>query len=70
MIDKNIVLVEFLFRHSNQEVEGEVALIFNKNDIIPMTDQEVSKEIKRQYGYDVIKIIHKQNKINVNSCLP
>lgn len=70
MNDKYIVLVEFLFRYSDHEVEGAAALFFNKNDIIPMTDHEIVKEIKRQYGYDAIKIIHKQNKINVNCCLP
>lgn len=70
MNDKYIVLVEFLFRHSNQEVEGAAALFFNKYDTIPITDQEIVKEIELQYGYDVIKIIHKQKKINVNVCLP
>lgn len=63
MRGKCIVLVEFLFRHSNQEVEGSAALLFNKGDTIPMTDQEILKEIKLQYGYDAIEIILKQKEI-------
>ena len=60
MRDKCIVLVDFLFRHSNHEVEGAAALFFNKNDTIPMTDKDILKEIKLQYGYDAIEIICKQ----------
>lgn len=63
MYDKCIVLVEFLFLHSNQIVKGSAALFFNKGDTIPMTDAEILKEIKLQYGYDVIEIILKQPEI-------
>ena len=60
MKSKCIVLVEFLFHHSNQEVEGSAALFFNKGDTIPMTDQEILKEIQLQYGYEAFEIIHRQ----------
>lgn len=60
MHDKCIVLVDFLYRHSNHEVQGAAALFFDKNDTIPMTDQDIIKEIKLQYGYEAFKIIRKQ----------
>ncbi len=60
MDDKCIVLVDFVFLHSNQEIEGSAALFFNKNDVILMTDEEILKEIKKQYGYDAIRVLHRQ----------
>jgi len=60
MSDKCIVLVEFLFLYEHQEIEGSVALFFNKNDVIPMTDDDILKEIKTQYGYNAIRILHRQ----------
>ena len=56
------MLVEFVFRKNGHEVEGMAALYFNKNDTITMTDEELLKEIKTQYGYEAIKVIHKQKK--------
>lgn len=61
MNDKCIVLVEFIFLHSNEEIEGSAALFFGKNDVIPMIDDDILKEIKVQYGYDVIRLLHKQS---------
>jgi len=46
MSGKCIVLVDFIFLYSNQEIEGSAALFFNKNDVIPMTDAEILNEIK------------------------
>lgn len=63
MSDKYIVLVIFLYLHNNYEIEGVVALFFDKDDTIPMADQEIIKEIKLQYGYDTVKIIHKQKEM-------
>ena len=60
MRGKCIVLVDFLFRHNNHKVEGSAALFFNKGDTIPMTDQELLKEIQLQYGYEAFEIIHRQ----------
>lgn len=60
MCDKSIVLVEFIFRVDGYEVEGNAALFFNKGDYIPMTDNEILEEIKRQYGYEAIRVLHKQ----------
>ena len=60
MRDKCIVLVDFIFLHSNQEIEGSAALFFNKNDVIPMTDEDILSEVKKQYGYDAIQVIYKQ----------
>jgi len=60
MHDKCIVLVEFVFLHEHQEVEGSAALFFNENDIIPMSDEELLNEVKMQYGYHAIQIIHRQ----------
>ncbi|WP_431030148.1 hypothetical protein [Lysinibacillus sp. LZ02] len=60
MHDKCIVLVEFIFRVDQYEVEGNAALFFSKNDVIPLTDEAILKEIKAQYGYDAIEILHRQ----------
>lgn len=60
MVDKCIVLVDFIFLHENQEVEGSVALFFNKNDVIPMADVEILSEVNKQYGYDAIRVLHRQ----------
>lgn len=60
MHDKSIVTVDFIFKVEGYGVEGKVALIFNKNDYIPRTDEEILAEIKRQYGYDAVQILHMQ----------
>ena len=60
MSDRYIVLVDFVFLYGKQEVEGSVALFFGKNDVIPMSDEEILSEVKAQYGYDAIQIIHRQ----------
>lgn len=60
MHDKCIVLVEFIFLHGEQEVEGSAALFFSKDDVIPMTDEDILKEIQGQYGYYAIQILHRQ----------
>lgn len=60
MCDKSIVLVEFIFRVDGYEVEGNAALFFNEDDYIPMTDNEILEEIKRQYGYDAVQVLHQQ----------
>ena len=58
--DKCIILVEFLFFQMYQEIKGSAALFFGEYDVIPMTDEEILNEIKAQYGYDAIQILHKQ----------
>ena len=60
MCDKCIVLVDFLFLCDNQEIEGSAALFFGRNDVIPMSDEEILEEVKVQYGYDAVEILHKQ----------
>ncbi|MFF5993483.1 hypothetical protein AAGS61_01860 [Lysinibacillus sp. KU-BSD001] len=60
MLDKCIVLVEFVFCVDQYEVEGNATLFFGKNDVIPMTDEDILKEIKAQYGYNAIRILHRQ----------
>ena len=60
MDDKCIIFVEFLFLQMYQEVRGSVALFFGEYDVIPMTDEEILNEIKVQYDYDAIQIIHRQ----------
>ena len=60
MNDRCIVLVDFVFLYNGQEVEGSVALFFSKDDVIPMSDEEILNEVKGQYGYDAIQIIHRQ----------
>lgn len=60
MCDKSIIMVDFIFKVDGYNVEGKVALIFNKNDYLPMTDEEILEEIKKQYGYDAVQILHRQ----------
>ena len=60
MNNKCIVLVEFIFLHEHQEIEGSAALFFSKNDVIPMTDEEILNEVKGQYGYNAIRVLHRQ----------
>ena len=60
MYDRCIVLVEFVFLHEQQEVEGSVALFFGKNDVISMTDEEILNEVNKQYGYNAIRVLHRQ----------
>lgn len=60
MNKKCIVLVEFVFLHMDQEIEGSAALFFDENDAIPMTDEEILREIKLQYGYHAIRVLHRQ----------
>ena len=60
MREKCIILVDFLFLHMYQEIKGSAALFFGEYDAIPMTDEEILNEIKAQYGYDAIQILHKQ----------
>lgn len=62
MYEKSIVLVEFIFKVDGYDVEGKVALFFNKDVYIPMTDTEILEEIKRQYGYDAVQVLHRQKK--------
>jgi len=44
----------------DQEIEGSAALFFDENDAIPMTDEEILREIKLQYGYHAIRVLHRQ----------
>lgn len=60
VMNKSIVLVEFIFLHMYQEIKGSAALFFGEYDVIPMTDEEILHEIKVQYGYNAIQILHKQ----------
>ena len=60
MHDKSIMLVDFIFEEQGYEVEGKVALIFEKYHHLPMTDNEILEEIKRQYGYDAVQVLHNQ----------
>lgn len=60
MYDKSIMVVDFIFKVDGYEVEGKAALIFNKDDYLPMTDEEIIEEIKKQYGYDAVQILHRQ----------
>lgn len=60
MYDKSIMVVDFIFTVEGYEVEGKVALIFDKDVYLPMTDKEILGEIKRQYGYDAVQILHRQ----------
>ncbi|KGR89162.1 hypothetical protein [Lysinibacillus odysseyi] len=60
MYEKSIVLVNFIFRVDGYDVEGNAALFFTKGDYIPMTDEEILGEIKKQYGYDAVQILHRQ----------
>lgn len=62
MYEKSIVLVEFIFKVENHEIEGKAALFFRKDVYIPMTDAEILEEIKRQYGYDAVQVLHRQKK--------
>ena len=54
------MLVDFMFIAEGYEVEGKVALIFERDHYLPMTDDEILEEIKRQYGYDAVQILHNQ----------
>ena len=54
MHDKSIMLVDFIFEEQGYEVEGKVALFFERDHHLPMTDEEILEEIKRQYGYDAV----------------
>ena len=58
--DKCIILVEFVFLHDRQKIEGSAALFFNKNDVIPMADEDILSEVKVQYGYNAIQILPRQ----------
>ena len=60
MREKCIILVDFLFLHMYQEIKGSAALFFGEYDAIPMADEEILNEIKEQYGYNAIQILHKQ----------
>lgn len=62
MYEKSIVLVNFIFKVDGHEIEGNAALFFSKNEYIPVTDHEILKEIKRQYGYDAVQVLHRQKK--------
>ncbi len=57
---KTIVIVEFHYKYQELIVEGTSALFFDEGATIPMTDPELLKEIKLQYGYNAIKILYKQ----------
>lgn len=60
MYDKSIMLVDFMFIAEGYEVEGKVALFFERDHYLPMMDNEILEEIKRQYGYDAVQILHNQ----------
>ena len=60
MYDKSIMLVDFMFIAEGYEVEGKVALFFERDCYLPMMDNEILEEIKRQYGYDAVQILHNQ----------
>ena len=60
MYDKSIMLVDFMFIAKGYEVEGKVALFFERDHYLPMMDNEILEEIKRQYGYDAVQILHNQ----------
>lgn len=60
MRDKSIMVVDFVFEIEGYGVTGKAALIFGKNNYIPMTDEEILAEIKKQYGYDAVQILHMQ----------
>ena len=62
MYDKSIMLVDFMFIAEGYEVEGKVALFFERDCYLPMTDDEILEEIKRQYGYDAVQILHGHKK--------
>ena len=59
MSDKCIILVDFIFLHEYLEIEGSAALFLKKDDVIPMSDEEILNEVKVQYGYDTIRVLHK-----------
>ena len=60
MYDKSIMLVDFMFIAEGYEVEGKVALFFERDHYLPMMDNEILEEIKRQYGYDAVQILRNQ----------
>ena len=60
MYDKSIMLVDFVYEEQGYEVEGKVALFFERDHYLPMLDNEILEEIKRQYGYDAVQILHNQ----------
>ena len=62
MYDKSIMLVDFVYEEQGYEVEGKVALFFERDCYLPMMDNEILEEIKRQYGYDAVQILHGQKK--------
>ena len=59
MSEKCIILVDFIFLHEYLEIEGSAALFLKKDDVIPMSDEEILNEVKVQYGYDAIRVLHK-----------
>lgn len=60
MCAKSIISVDFIFKVDGYEAEGKAALFFRQDVYIPMTDDEILKEIKRQYGYEAIQLLHQQ----------
>ncbi len=60
MRNKCILPIEFIFQVDSLEVVGNVALIYDKHVSLPMTDEDILEEVKVQYGYDAIKVLHKQ----------
>ena len=60
MRDKRIVSVDFIFLHEHLEIEGSAALFFNKSGVIIMSDEEILDEVKVQYGYNAIRVLHRK----------
>lgn len=60
MYGKRIMIVDFIFKVQGYGVEGKAVLIFEKGHLLPMTDEEILEEIKRQYGYDAVQVLHGQ----------
>lgn len=55
MYEKSIILVNFIFK-----VEGNAALFFSEDDYTPMANHEILQEIKKQYRYEAIQVLHRQ----------
>lgn len=57
---KTIVLVDFHYKRRNIIIEGSVALFIDPGENIPITDEELIDEIRRQYNYEATEILHKR----------